>query len=345
MNTSVWLSLILGALFLSLAFWGMDFTALGKALEGANYLWLVPAYGVMFGLTCLRSWRLQFILRRTRYLPFWQLFVVNAIGFAAINLLPARLGEFMRPYLLLERNDVPLGAGLASILVERLFDFLAMVVMVFCVALFVDLPSDSVTVFGKTLPIIDVGRQLAIFLALPSLAFVAALFLFEKYMTHLMEKVARALLPTAIAHKVIGLIGSFLLAMGQIRDPRVALGIAGWTLAIWLFNPLAQLSILHAFGIDLGYQGAVAILACTLMGLLIPAPPGFAGNFEAFTLAGLLLFGITGEGALAYALVGHSVQFLSTVGFGLICLWKVGITTDKLVEAFRTRGGMKPEGS
>lgn len=329
---NVVVSLVVGLLFLGLAFWGIDLRALARALQGADYVWIIPAFLFMLLFTAQRALRLMTILKASHPISFSSSFAINCVGFMAINLFPARLGELVRPWLLLERERVPIGTAFAGILLERLFDFLSMVALLFAVAIFVDLPVDSFALFGERYPVMELGRRMAIFLAFPVVAFVVGLIVLERQVMAVARWAAKPL-PDALAQRLLHLLQTFITAMHQIKDPKLGLSVALQTAGIWVLTPLAQLCVLRAFSIELGYGPAAAILSATLVGLLIPAPPGFAGNYEAFTMAGLALFAITGEVALAYALVVHGVQFITTVGLGMFFLWKDGISFRSITAA------------
>lgn len=77
---------------------------------------------------------------------------ITSVGFMLINILPFRLGEFVRPYLLFEREEVPFGSGLATVLVERVLDVMALGVLFLGVLLFADVPEFTVTVAGRDEP-------------------------------------------------------------------------------------------------------------------------------------------------------------------------------------------------
>lgn len=335
-------SLIFGALFLWLAFRGIDLNALGEALKGADYVYILPAIILMLAQTAQRTLRLNYVISPTHKVGFASGFSINAVGFMAINLFPARLGEFVRPYLLSEREGVPMAVGLAGVLVVRLFDFLSMVAILFIVAIFIPLPVDSIEFFGTSYPVLELGRRMAMFLAGPVVAFVVGLIIFERQVMALARLFVRPL-PEGLGHKLLEMVQTFINAIHQIRSPKVGASLALQTAAIWALTPLGQLLVLMAFGIPLGYGAALAILAATLVGLLIPAPPGFAGTYEAFTMAGLALFSVKGETALAYALVVHGIQFFSTVGLGLVFLWKDGISFSSLTRVSANLRGASAE--
>lgn len=84
-------------------------------------------------------YRLEWVLGRK--LAFWPTFSALSIGYLAIHTIPFRLGEFVRPYLMSERQGVSMGTGLAAVVVERLVDVLALLVMVWLCVFWVEIPT------------------------------------------------------------------------------------------------------------------------------------------------------------------------------------------------------------
>src|SRR5438046_1939582 len=123
-----WLGLAVSLIFLGLVFAGQDLGKIWSALQRANYLALVPAVGLYFLGVGVRAVRWQVLLRPV--LPKTQLarlFEVVVIGYMANDLLPARLGEVVRAFVLSRREQETKSAILGTIVVERIFDGITMV--------------------------------------------------------------------------------------------------------------------------------------------------------------------------------------------------------------------------
>lgn len=156
------LGLIVSAFFLWLALRGLHLEAVWQELQEGNYWWLVPSVGVYFLAVLARTWRWDFMLRPLKRISIRRLFPVVVIGYMGNNIYPFRAGELLRSYVLYRREDVPVASSLATVVVERVFDGLVMLLFVFLALPFTDIDNDSV--------------QLIVNLA--SFAFFAALILF-----------------------------------------------------------------------------------------------------------------------------------------------------------------------
>src|SRR5581483_7650539 len=126
---SLWIGLLLTALFLWLAFRGIDLGEVGQSLARADYRLVLPALGATacgYGVRALR-WQV-FLAAETRP-SFVRTLSVLTMGFAANNLLPARLGEFARAMLLQRLAGARASFALATIFVERVADGLTLVLV------------------------------------------------------------------------------------------------------------------------------------------------------------------------------------------------------------------------
>ncbi|MBK9643643.1 MAG: flippase-like domain-containing protein [Deltaproteobacteria bacterium] len=99
MRLKVGFVLALTAGCLAWVLWGVNLGEAALEVAEAQIAWVVPAWALFFACHAVRTLRLRALIGEP--LPFWPLFGINAIGFLAINVIPLRLGEFVRPTLLL----------------------------------------------------------------------------------------------------------------------------------------------------------------------------------------------------------------------------------------------------
>src|SRR4051794_14305894 len=125
---------------LVLAVYRVDFDELLGALAGADYTLVAPAIVLWLIGYVARTLRWRTILAGASAGTLFELFGVLMVGFATNNLLPARLGELARAYLLRRRTGLRKTFVLASIFLERIFDGLALVAMLLVLSLLIELP-------------------------------------------------------------------------------------------------------------------------------------------------------------------------------------------------------------
>ncbi len=144
------IGLIVSAVFLWLAFRRVPFADLWKALKTINYIYTIPLmFFIMLSMywRALR-WRLYFLPGRD--LSSWRLFGPLMVGFGVNNVLPARAGEILRPLALAKQEGIPFSEGIGTIVIERIFDTLTMLVMFFIALQFITFGNISQTWDART---------------------------------------------------------------------------------------------------------------------------------------------------------------------------------------------------
>ena len=126
-----WLGLVISLVFLYFALRGLGIRDLGAALQGANYVWLLPGVAVYFVAVWVRAWRWHYLIRPVKSIPTRRMFPIVAIGYMGNNIYPARAGEVFRALFLKSKEGVPFSTSLATIIVERIFDGVVMLGFVF----------------------------------------------------------------------------------------------------------------------------------------------------------------------------------------------------------------------
>jgi uncharacterized protein (TIRG00374 family) len=125
-KVNIILGSLVGLLFVWLAFRGTDIEGLKSSFKAVKYIYIVPVVFLSIVVLVLRSYRWGVILEPLEKINQWTLFSITAVGFMAISLLPVRMGEFARPYLISKKSSIRMGSALATIVVERIFDMLTL---------------------------------------------------------------------------------------------------------------------------------------------------------------------------------------------------------------------------
>lgn len=121
--------IIISAVFLVLALRGVSMHDLWAALVSFNWLWAIPFVGLTIFSMWLRAWRWRYFLLPTADLSTGRLFGPMMAGFAINGLLPARIGEFARAYVLARKESLPFPRLFGTIVVERIFDTLVLLAL------------------------------------------------------------------------------------------------------------------------------------------------------------------------------------------------------------------------
>lgn len=229
----------------------------------------------------------------------------QVMGYAANNLLPLRLGEFVRVFVLRKLAGVPGLTGLASLLAERILDGAVMVLILGGSAAWFAAQGTS---FGQTAvePMLYTGIGLfaSAGLGLITLAFAS------RWVT----KISERLLPPRLRDAV----GSILEALAFFRDPKRAAGVIMLSALIWLVEGSVFVLAIGCLGIEQPWMPGLFMLAIVNLGVLLPSAPGYVGVFQACGILAFQVIGLPREQGLAASLLVHACQFLPITVLGLL---------------------------
>ena len=268
--------------------------------------WPIALGVVLASLTfVIRLIRWRLLLRDESGAPLkpWPLWHAVAIGFMANNVLPFRAGELVRVFAATKLSGARFTATMSSIAVERVFDGLAVISLLAAGLLASDLPSNAV-VGGVSLAH---ATKVAGLLSLGALLVAVAIVAFPLAA----ERVVRGVLPAGkLVDRLISMIEGINHGLASLRSPGLLAGVIFWSVAHWLLNGAALWVMFAAFDIPVGFGGALVLQGVLAIGITVQLTPGFVGQFEAATVAGLALYGIPNDVASSYALVFHGSTFL-----------------------------------
>jgi glycosyltransferase 2 family protein len=304
------LGIALTIVFLILALGKVDLAAFGDELRRVDYWWLFPSAACTLVGYVVRTMRWQVILSGAARAPLRTLFPVLIMGFATNNLLPGRLGEFWRAYLLGRKRNVRKTFALASVFVERVFDGLTLIALLAVVSMNIQLPGWSREIEFLA-ALIFLGATLAVFVLLwrPELAQAA------------LRLVSRSL-PRRWATWSDERLAAFIDGLAPLRRPRVLLLAALLSISVWFLEGSSYL--LLSRGVSLALPTSVELpgiglaLVTINLGIMVPSGPGYLGTQEFFGTAALNAVGANPQAALALVAVSHVVQYALVTGLGLI---------------------------
>ena len=336
----VWLGLAATAAFLALLaffFVRADFDAWLDALAGANYLWVAPAVAFYFLSLYFRALRWRFLLRPFASVKTGRLYPVVLVGYAANNLFPFRAGELVRSYYLSTREPVRSATAFATVVAERVADGLAMLLFILVGALFVPFSglSDRLSEAARLPLWAVVPIVLTPFAAASALIMTAALR--PRPFLRLSAFAARPL-PRRAQAFVRAFAARFIRGFDGLHRPGRLAGIFALTFPVWIVEAILYFLVAVAFDLQAQVGGlwplaGAIILAVALSNLAaaLPASQGGVGPFEFFTALALVLVGVDGGSASAYAVVLHATQILPVVAAGLVHLAFRGLSFGELL--------------
>ena len=306
----------------------LNWTEVREAVLRANWYLLAAAVLVVCLTYLLRAARWGALLAPIRHARLKDLFIASTVGFGALFVF-GRMGEIVRPVVLPMRDpNIRASASFVTIMVERIYDLLA-VVLVFSVSLlWLTPPTSRAAEFNRL-------RVAGVILLAAALVGVFALALFKKnsarvtgWVKQLLEN--RKFIPARVTKVIVRLMEQLALALRVLVDARELATTIGWTAVIWFGIALANLLVLHSFGLEFGFTETVFVMGWALVGSLVPTPGGAAGAFHAATAGSLIFLGISKETAAGVSIVMHLVDFGPALVFGLIFVIRGDINIERL---------------
>lgn len=329
-------SILVTVLFTWWAFRGTDWSEQWNSLRTANYLWLLPYFGILTGIHLCRTLRWGFLLSGLEKVPFKKLNEASAIGFMMLLVLPFRLGEFARPYLIAQRSGIRKSAAMTSVVLERIVDGLFIATLLRVLLFFVPDQTREVQYvsYASTAMFAIFGGGLAfLLLALVKQKFAVG-----------MVRAALSGMPRA-AEKAAEVVEAFVGALRQLPDWKNTVGFFVTTFAYWGLNGFGMSLVARAFDLKITLFQGFVILSVLVVGLMVPAAPGMMGTFQAATKVGLALFlpaSLVNAQGLAYANVLWFCQTVQQIGFGLLFL---SVSQMSFRDITRNLGEETPEAS
>jgi uncharacterized protein (TIRG00374 family) len=308
------IGVMVSLVFLYFSFRGADWEGVLLALRGLRYGFLIPAVLLIVSGVWIRSLRWGVILSPLESVSQKKLFPITCIGFMAIALIPMRIGEMARPYLVSRESSVSFSPAMASIFVERVIDSFSILVILFIV------------VMGMSLPGWVIKAGYGFFTFFLTILTVACFLYFSKgFHLTLMAPILRRL-PARTREKAEGMVKSFGDGLGILGS----FGRLTYTLFLsFLMWGMAGVTIYCMFGLfhlDLPLQGAFVVLLITMIGISLPAAPGLIGNFQFACIVALSLFGVPKDNALAFSMIYYFICMGIQVGLGLLFLPSVKVS-------------------
>jgi len=324
----------------------LAFTLRGKNLDRiwsemlhADYRWLWPYLAILAAIHVIRTVRWGILLEPVAKVPFAKLNAVAAVGFMALMILPFRLGEFARPYLVAERPRLRVSAALSSVVVERVVDGLFTAVLLILTLLAVPQGTRGLHAFRVA--------GVVVFLAFGALlAFLVLAYRNRPRAVRLTHRLLDPLSPR-IAERASGMMDAFIHGLRLVPSRRKVALFFLLTFVYWAVNGWGIQIFARSFGFDLALLDAYTVLGILVVGVMIPAGPGMVGTFQAAVAGGLSLFvRDAGDRAFAFANVLWLVQICQQTALGVLFLFSRHIRLARIFEAPKEVGeGLEDEES
>lgn len=286
----------------------------------------IPAYLVTVGImSYFRAVRWRFLLRSFADVPRKRVLAVSWIGFAAILLMPFRLGEMVRPYMLREKGKLSVTTATGTVVAERVVDGLYLSILLAAALVFVPtiepLPANVV---GLPISVAQVRASGFVMLGIFTAAFATiAVFYFAREWANRMTLAVFGLVSRKLGEKLAGTAEKLANGLHFLGRGRDAGGFLVETTLYWGLNAFGMwllawgCGVVHADGSPPTFGEACALMGMLGCTILIPGPPGLLGVFQAGIYAGMTMYypeSVVTQSGAAYVLLMYLVQLVWTIG-------------------------------
>lgn len=311
-----------------------EWSGVWLSIASASISLLCLSMGLNILSLVIRSYRWQILLRPLKsdigMYPSWKYFNV---GFAVSAILPGRLGEVLRPYLMSRNQNIRFTPTFATVVSERIIDLLAVLAMLTTFLILPDVlgpraddPSNA-DVIG-TIQTVGLSLLSGVIIGVIFLAFIKK---YTEFSLSFIRKIT-FFLPQKVSEKIIEIIQAFVEGIGGLNAKEFSKMI-GITLVNWVVLTGGYYTSIRAFGIDVPFHHMFFFVAVVSLGVIVPTPGGSGTYHAAIMVVAGRLWGFSQsqpEDVAAYAIISHFVAFIPIVTFGTYYIVREGI------DVFRT---------
>jgi uncharacterized protein (TIRG00374 family) len=323
--------ILVGGLFLYWFAHKLNWVEVWAEVRKANWQQLGLAVSLFVGTYFVRVLRWRALLLPLAVCSLGSLFRATVVGFSALFVM-GRAGEFIvRPAVLSVKDRVHPSASYATVMIERVFDMVGVVVF-FAVNLvffeYIPRDAEAMRMFGWI-------KGTGALLLAAAVAGVYGLSVFRRRRSGALAYLDRRLsrLPAPLARGLMSLLRHISEGLSVLHDAKELTLTLSYTTLLWLMVALAHLLVVRAFAVpygDVPFTGAVFVMGLSMLGSVVPTPGGATGPFHTATATALMFLGVSGSKAASIAIVLHLVIFAPATLFGLYYIFKDGLSLEGL---------------
>jgi uncharacterized membrane protein YbhN (UPF0104 family) len=321
------------AALLLLFFRGVDLGAVWTAMGSARLSWIAGCLALTLLHFLLRAWRWRLLLSPIRIaVPMRSLVEAILAGYAVTFVIPGRLGEVVRPALLARRESLPLPSTLSTVGLDRVLDAAALVLLLIVFLLVAPSSGPGALPAEHAASLRDAGWTAGAVLAIA----LPALWLLARIRHRVPRSPAGA---SGWRSRGLGLVRSFLDGLAVLHGPRPLTGAVVGSLIIWLVLAGQAWCGIKAFGIDLPYTGALALVSFLALGIALPTPAGVGGFHYAGRFCLEQVFQVPSSLAVTAVLILHFIAVLPAIALGGWVLAREGASVGELLSRNKNPSG------
>lgn len=306
-----YLRFIIGLLITVLAMWlsfrELEWKSLLDSFSSIHFFWVGAAVvNTMFTVYVL-GWRWRVLMDSTVKMPLYYMFQLNTIAQYLNIIIPGRFGELAKAWLPARRYEISGSYVLGTIVIEKMFDSFAWLVLWVTVPAFFAI-RDKLKGYTMALVISGIVILVLVFVVWKRT-------LVRKWLYSLARLLPEKM---SIRPRILNFLDRGIDAFVQLKNPKTILLMAVYTVVIIMLSTLSNFLLFFAFGFNLSFFQALIILLLVQVGSAPPSLPGRLGVFEYMVILGLTLSAIAKAEAMGYAIMLHLVSYLPKIILGFV---------------------------
>lgn len=235
---------------------------------------------------------------------FNETFVSLLIGLFVNNILPARLGEIARAYVLSKKKAISLPYSISTVLLDRFFDLIGLLGM-------------SFVFFPRAALPPRVSRMLFTFVGLLLLGIAILISASRRaVISKLIRKIAESRKP--ISDKVMGRIIEIQENLKRINSPESFAILSLIAFFQWFSMSVSLYFVIRSFNVSLDPYYIPFVCALLNMGITVPSSPGYIGLYQFLLTYLLSLFGVPKHEGFSVSIVYHALWYIPYNALGLL---------------------------
>ncbi|MFC1852811.1 lysylphosphatidylglycerol synthase transmembrane domain-containing protein [candidate division CSSED10-310 bacterium] len=324
-----WFGIIISIIFLYLFIKDIEWERLWQIIKSVNAYYLIAVVAVNLFSFVIRALRWGYFFQQETRPPFRSLFSTTSIGFMANTVLPLRIGEIVRAVLLGKKENISKSTCLGTLVVERLFDMLAILFFFAIFIIFYSLPLGNNTTEQEYVQYIKVAGYSSGILCLVVIVVIIMLRFWTNQALALVEWLTK-LIPANLREHVLHITRSFITGLNILKDGSAFFISVVLSLLLWLVIIFQTYLFFYVFDLPLGFSEAIFLLVVMAFSVMIPAAPGYVGTFHYGTELALILMAVERNTAKAFAIVAHVFSMFSITVVGFFYLWLENLSLFEL---------------
>ena len=327
-SINVALGLIFSIGFLILAFYNVKIEDVASGFKNFDLAYVIPITSLVLLYFIVRGYRWGLIFKPNALPPFMSLFSGIMIGVMVNNLVPAKIGEVSRAFIVGKKEKIEISLTFGTIIVERIFDFLALIFCFFMLFLFspkeqaflTGMSSAEKTAFISTLALFIVLTGVIVFFKLK-----------KDFFIKFVEK-GTGLFSKKLSSKIYKWFNSFAGGLKCLDSFENTAKIFFTSVFQWFIMGFCTWIALISFNIDLPLSSACFVMIVVTLGVAIPPSPGGIGPTQLVSVLVLTFYGINGGLAMGYSIVINFITFSIGTLLGIYFLFKESLKFSELIK-------------